>query len=77
MISFKFLNFFRQAAPIELIRAKIARTVEKLLMLLFKLEILIGSPILGCFGKNEPLEVLASVRTPKGTSLREIASFDV
>ena len=38
-------NFFRQAAPIELMWEEIARTVQKLFILLFKLEIPIGGPI--------------------------------
>jgi hypothetical protein len=54
-ISLKFFNFFRQGAPIELIWAKITWMVEKLLMVLFKLEIPITSPNLGGFGVNEPL----------------------
>jgi hypothetical protein len=46
----KFLSFFRQAAPIELIWAKIAWTVAKLFKVLFMPEIPIPGPILGILG---------------------------
>jgi hypothetical protein len=48
------IKFFCQAAPIELIWAKIAWTVEKLFMVLFKLEIPIPSPFWG-FGESESI----------------------
>jgi hypothetical protein len=73
----KIWDVFRQAASIELIWAKIAWTVEKLLMVLFKLEIPIPGRNLGSFGEMNPLEVFGSVGTPKDTSSRETASFDV
>jgi hypothetical protein len=75
-ISITFLNFFKQAAPIELISVEVARTVEKVLMLLFKLEILIEGPILRCLAEMNSFKAFASVGTPKGTSLPKAVSFD-
>ena len=72
VFSFKLLNlnFFRQAALTELMWTEIAWTVEKLLMLLFKLhEILIGGSILGYFGvKWTVWKSLRALAAPKGTS---------
>jgi hypothetical protein len=51
VISFKFLNFLSQAASIERIQAKIAKTVEHLFILLFEQEIPIAGHISGFFGK--------------------------
>jgi hypothetical protein len=47
----KIINFFLEAAPIELVSVKIARTVEKLIMVLLKLEIPIIVRVLWGFGK--------------------------
>jgi hypothetical protein len=73
--SFKFFNFFRPAAPIELIWGKIAWKVVHAFVFA---ENNISGPIFwGSLGKMNPLEVSASVGTQKGTSSREMASFDV
>jgi hypothetical protein len=49
------LLIFRQVAPIELIQAEIAKTVENLFMLLFKREIPTNVEFWSVFMKNEPL----------------------
>jgi hypothetical protein len=61
----KLMDVFCQDAPTALIWAKIAWKVEKLLMVLFKLEIPVPDPNLGSLGENELLEVFGSVGTPK------------
>jgi hypothetical protein len=59
------LEFFRQGAPIELTWAKIAWTVERLLTVLFNLEIPMPGPNSGVLGELNPLEVFGSVGTLK------------
>jgi hypothetical protein len=49
------LAFFWEAAPTELISTEIARTVGKLLMLLFALEISIAGSSMGSFGEYKLL----------------------
>jgi hypothetical protein len=73
----KIYNVFRPAAPIKQIWAKIGWAVQKLIMVLFKLEIPIPGPNLGGFsGIWTPRKFLERLRPPKAISSRETTSFD-
>ena len=56
---------------------EIARTVQKLFMVLFKAGNPLGAQFWAVLGKITTLEVFASVATPKRHFLRETASFNV